>query len=890
MAVPLVVTKTKIPPFRDNRVLRPQLQLRLTEGLKRNLTLISCPAGFGKTTLLSEFAAKCERRVAWFSIDSEDDDSHRFMSYFIASLDTIHEGLATALYPLLETPRPAPLETLLAKMINEINAEFPPFVAILDDYQLIFSHEIHRAMTYLVEHQPAQMHLMISTRADPPLPLSRLRGRDQLTEIREKDLRFRIDEADMFLNQVMKLNLDRQQVEALEGRTEGWAAGLQLAAISLQEQPNKERFIEDFAGSNRFILDYLGQEVLDKQEEQVRKFLLQTSILERMTALLCETVTLLPNCREILEHLEENHLFIQALDQDHTWYKYHRLFKEFLLKTLNNEVPGMAAELHQRASTWYENQGLKDEAIDHALAAGDQNRASKLIESIAIEKLRRSETSSLIRWIEALSADLVDRNPALCITQAWALMLRGGPLDQVEARLRMIEDRSVPDQYLGSACAVRALMASIDGRPEESRRFSQQSLALIREDDLFTRSLIADNLGMVYLMKGDFSSAVDNFSRAVEIGQREGNLMITVGGLCNMAGIWMLQGQLRRAWEANEKALELATDQHGRRLPIAGKALLGLGEIAREWNDLAGAQAYLEEGLQLFQIYGELGSIISYVSLARIKEIQADFAAAQEIIDLAGDLAHKFQASQMDDELVESYQAQLWLRMGELQRAENWVTEKQLASLVSSRGASERFDPVWEIHTQTLTRVYMSRGDYLSAMQATIPLLQTVNKNHRLRSVIRVLALQAVLHQFLGEKEKAIDTLNQALDLGEEESFIRTFLDEGEPMAHLLYEAAEKGHHTGYIGKLLAEYSSEAKRIEAGRLGNDQTGLVEPLSSREIEVLELIADGKSNREIAGLLHISLSTVKGHTSNIYGKLNVRSRVQSVARARELGIIT
>jgi LuxR family maltose regulon positive regulatory protein len=889
MIAPLVVTKIKIPPLRDAMVLRPRLQSRLMDGLERNLTLISCPAGFGKTTLLSEFAAKCDRQVAWFSIDADDDDSHRFVSYLIACLDKIHEGWGAALYPLVETPKPAPVETILAKMINEISAEFPPFVAILDDYHLIYSPEIHQAITYLVEHQPAQMHMVIATRADPPLPLSRLRVRNQLTEIREKDLRFTSDEVDHFLNQIMGLDLNKEQIEALERRTEGWVAGLQLAAISIQDQANKERFIEDFAGSNRYILDYLGQEVLEKQDQQVRAFLLQTSILEKMTAALCEAITRMPQSREILEYLEANHLFILALDQDHTWYQYHRLFKEFLLKTLNIEVPGIEAELHQKASTWYEKQGLKDEAIDHALAAGDQIRASKLIESTALEKLGRSETSSLIRWIDALSDDLIDRNPALCVIQAWALMLRGGPLEQVEARLKIIEDRPVPDQYLGSATAVRALLASIDGRPQDSRQLSQQALELIPEDDLFTRSLLADNLGMVYLMMGDFSGAVDYFYQAVEIGQQAGNLMITVGGLCNMAGIWMLQGQLRRAWEANKKALDLATDQHGRRLPIAGKALLGLGEIAREWNDLTGAQAYLEEGLELFRIYGELGSIISYVSLARIKEIQADFAAAQEIIDLARDLAHKFKASQMDDELVDSFQAQLWLRMGELQRAENWVAEKQLALLVNSRVASERFDPVWEIHTQTLARVYMSRGDYSSAKQVTILLLQTVNKSHRLRSVIRVLALQSVLYQFLGEKEKAIDTLDQALDLGEEESFIRTFLDEGEPMARLLYEAAASGHHTDYIGKLLAEYSFEARMTEAGMLGSDQTELIEPLSSREVEVLELIADGKSNQEIAGLLHISLSTVKGHTSNIYGKLNVRSRVQSVARARELGII-
>jgi len=886
MAAPLVVTKLNVPPLRENRVRRPRLLAQLRAGLDRRLTLISSPAGFGKTTLLSEFAVECDRPAAWFSIDPEDNDAVRFMSYLIASLDSIETGWGQSLYSALQSPKPENLETLTAIMINEISSDFPPFVLILDDYHLISSPEIHRAVVYIVEHQPENMHLMIATRTDPPLPLSRLRVRDQLSELRESDLRFTGQEAEVFMHRVMALDLEADQITALERRTEGWAAGLQLAALSLQDQDDKRRFVEEFAGSNRYILDYLGHEVLEQLSQEVREFLLFTSILDRLSGSLCEGVTLLPNSREILEDLESNNIFIQALDQDCTWYRYHRLFKEYLLKTLNTEMPGMEIELHLRASTWFQQQARLDEAIEHGLAAGDQMKVINLIEEVALEKLMHSETSSLIRWIETLPDDVVEDHAELCLIHAWALMLRGGPLEKVISRLETIEKELDDDRLLGSAAAIRALLASIDGRPQESLQFSQRALRLVPENDLFTRSLLMDNLGMVNLMLGDFGAAVGSFAHAVELSQQAGNLMISVGGLCNMAGIWMLQGQLKRAWEANKQALDLATDKRGRRLPVAGKALLGLGEIAREWNDLPGSAAYLEEGLQLFQNYGELGSILSYVSLARINEIQGNYAAAQEILDRARLLAQNFKASQMDDDLVDSYQVQLWLVMGEQKRAALWVDEEQLVEIVRSHAPSARFDPVWEIRSQTLARWYMSQADYQAAFEVIEPLLVAANRNQRMRSVIKFLAMQAVLLYMLRNTKNALKTLNQALDLGKDEGFIRTFLDEGQSMVQLLYKAAAEGYHSEYIGRLVKEFASE---VPISKRGYEQSDLVEPLSSREIEVLELIAGGKSNQEIAGILHISLSTVKGHTSNIYGKLSVHTRTQAVSRGRDLGII-
>ena len=889
MSLPLLDTKLTIPPLRENRVLRPRLVERLNVGLGRKLTLISSPAGFGKTTLLSEFAAGCDPPVAWISIDEDDNDSTRFIAYLIAALRTVKQGFGESVYPVLQTPKPERIDTLLAVLINEITAEFSPFVLVLDDYHLITSHAIHEQLTYIVEHQPAKMHLMIATRADPSLPLSRLRARDQLTEIRENDLRFTYAEAAEFLNRVMALNLGDEELAAMERRTEGWAAGLQLAGLSLQEQTDKEDFVKTFAGSNHYILDYLGQEVLDNQDEKTHSFLLQTAILERLSAPLCASITGFPDSREILESLERNHLFILPLDPERMWYRYHRLFKDFLLKSLQQLQPNEIAILHNKASRWFEAEGLLDEAIEHALSAGDNHRAMDMIEATAQSRLMRSEAGSIIRWIGKLPQEEVETRPSLCLTQAWALMLRGGPIDNVESNLNFVENQEVDDHLLGSAAALRAFLASIKGDAEISLELSVRALQLLPDDNLFMRSLVADNLGMVYLIRGDFDSSIEAFTQAAKISRQAGNVMIAVGALCNMAGLWMLQGQLKRAWSANLEGLNLATDKRGRRLPVAGKALLGLGEIAREWNQLESSEGYLKEGIELFRLFGELGSVLSYVTLARIKEVQGDLDGAQDIVDLARQLAVQYDASTMDDELVEAYQAQLWIVQGKFEQVLRWVEDKQLEKIVAQKIGESRFDPMWEIHSQTLARVYISQGRYDDALRVIEPMLNIAKASQRMRSVLKMLSVQAVIVKSMGDTQTALQILEQALILGKEESFVRTFLDEGEPMVQLLYEAAANGIVPEYTGQLLAAYTSPETSSESLKSEyKDQIEMVEPLSEREVEVLELIAEGFSNQEIATRLHISLSTVKGHTSNIYGKLAVNKRTQAVARAKELGI--
>lgn len=890
MTMPLLATKISIPPVREKRVLRPRLIARLEAGLSRRLTLISSPAGFGKTTLLSEFAADCDVPVAWFSIAMDDNDPTRFLAYVIGALDSIERGFGDSLLPMPQTPKPEPLEPLLTVMINAIAEEFPPHVLILDDYHLIEEATIHQAMAYLLEHQPEQMHTMIATRADPDLPLSRLRARDQLLEIREKDLRFTDHETAEFLTGVMGLELGKEQLSTMEKRTEGWAVGLQLAALSLQEQADQEDFFRSFAGSSRYILDYLGQEVLDNQTSEVRDFLLRTSILDRLSASLCESLTGSKNSQEILEYLEGHHLFILPLDQERIWYRYHRLFQDFLFKSLSETGSSEIPALHVKASNWFESQGYIDQAIDHAINAGEHQHAVELIEETAESRLMRSESSAIIRWVEALPEGVILSNPSLCLIKAWAIMLRGGPVEEMDRCLVIVERASVADPLLGSAHALRAFQSSMKGDAQASLEQSQRALALLPEDDVFLRSMVADNLGLVYLMLGDFSGSIESFNQAVELSHQAGNQMIAVGALCNMAGIWMLQGQLKRAWSANQQALEIATDSRGRRLPVAGKALLGLGEIAREWNDLDAATGYLNEGLELFKSFGELGSVVSYLSLAHIEVIRGDLQAAQETLNHARQLAAEFKASAMDDEIVDAYQAQLWILQGRKEQAVNWIAENNLEGRFWENLSQPRFDPVWEIHGQTLAKVYLNQGEPDLALKLIEPMLDVAETSKRLRTIIRILAIKAVIFESKGDSDSALEILERALNLAEPEGFVRTILDEGELIVHLLNKAISKGIYPEYAKRLLAA-ALQLKPVQTpikSDLGKQEV-LLEPLSVREIEVLQLIANGLSNQEIANQLHISLSTVKGHTSNIYGKLGVHKRTQAVSRAVELGIL-
>jgi LuxR family maltose regulon positive regulatory protein len=647
MTTPLLATKLYIPSIRPELVSRPHLIERLNAGLHRKLTLISAPAGFGKTTLLSEWVAACERPVAWVSLDKGDNDPTRFWAYFMAALQTLQADAAQAAVgeaalSVLQSPQPPPIEALLTGLINEIASIPAPFILALDDYHLITTQPIHDALAFLLDHLPPPMHLAIATRADPPLPIARLRGRGQVTELRLTDLRFTPDEAAEFLNQVMSLELSADDVAALASRTEGWIAGLQMAAASMQGRKDTASFIQAFTGSDRYILDYLVEEVLHHQPRHIQTFLLQTAILDRLTAPLCDALldirdwildideqteypisnTQYPisnlQSQTILEYLESSNLFIIPLDNERRWYRYHRLFADLLRQRLHQRHPDLVPILHQRASEWHEQNGLMAEAIEHALSGEDFERAAALVEQVAEATLMRSEVATFLSWVEALPDELVRARPTLCVFHAWALLWRGLPLDEVESRLQDVGEDV--DLTPGKVAALRGFMAIFQGQLARATKLCRQALEQLPEDDVFWRSISTWMLSISELADGDLRTGSRALDEVVRMSQKAGNVMIAVPAVCHLARLSDRQGQLHKAQAIYQRALELGTDESGRRLPIASEALIGLGRLSYEWNDLESAARYLEESIALSQQWSEAAALDAYVPLARVRQ------------------------------------------------------------------------------------------------------------------------------------------------------------------------------------------------------------------------------------------------------------------------------
>jgi LuxR family maltose regulon positive regulatory protein len=949
MEAPLLQTKLYIPPSRPELVSRPRLIQRLNAGLQRKLTLVSAPAGFGKTTLLSEWVAgqgaaptgaPSWHRLApqgsrppgvpregsspapdpvgfragaggtgWVSLDEGDNDPARFLAYLVAALQTVQADVGTAALAALQSPQPPPAESVLTALINEIAAlpgpgdhEDRSYILVLDDYHLITAQPIHDTITFLLDHLPPNLHLVVATRADPPLPIARLRGRGQLTELRESDLRFTTDEAAAFLNTRVGLNLSPDDVAALEARTEGWIAGLQMAALSMQRQNDVVGFIRAFTGSDRYILDYLVEEVLQRQPENIQTFLLQTSILDRLTGPLCDAVTNSPPLAEkgagqaMLERLERANLFIIPLDNERRWYRYHRLFADLLRRRLQQMQADLVPTLHRRAGEWFEENGLTASAIEHVLRAGDFKRAAGLIEQIAEATLMRSELATFLGWVDELPDELVRDRPALCVFQAWALLLAGRPLDAVEARLQ----DAARSEALDKTAALRALLALYRGQIPRASELSRRALERLPEDDLFLRNLATWILGLSHLVDGDLATSTHALDQVARTSHRAGNVMIAVMVLCNIAELRMQQGRLYQANDIYQQALEWAKDEQGHLLPIAGEALMGLGSLCYQWNDLEAATRYLVEGIELTGRWGEVGAMDGYISLAHVRQAQGDVDGAQEALQKARQLALKTDVTELDDILVAAHQAHLSVAQGDLEAALCWLEERGLALSGAERLAvdvalSELEARVGDnfLHSRqrrtaeyiTLTRVLLAQGRPDEALAVLKPLLVMAERWGLNERVIRFQILRALAFRAQDDMAQGMAALERALSLAEPGGYVRIFLDEGEPMARLLYRAVERGTAPEYAGRLLAAFPA----LES--LGRElQAEMVEPLSERELDVLCLIAEGLSNQEIAQSLSISTRTVKWHTSNIYGKLGVKNRTQAVAKARSLGVLS
>ncbi len=904
MPTPLLATKLYIPPPRPKVVRRHRLIARLNDGLHRNLTLIAAPAGFGKTTLLSDWIAArtADRgrrtatitsslspqssarstRVAWLSLDDGENDPTRFLAYLVAALQTVAPRIGAGLSAVLRSPQPPPTTSILTALLNDIATVPDPFVLVLDDYHSIDSRPVDQALTFLLEHLPPQLHLVIATREDPQLPLARLRARDQLTELRAADLRFTPAEAAGFLTQVMGLNLAAENIAALERRTEGWIAGLQLAALSMQGKQDTTSFIRSFTGSHHFVLDYLVEEVLHQQSARVQTFLLRTSILDRMCGPLCDALLRAPAAsgQAILEAIERANLFIVPLDNERRWYRYHQLFADLLRQRLHQSSAsstggalGDVTELHHRASVWYEENGLEIEAFHHAAAANDVERAEHLIEGGGMPLQFRGAGAPVLNWLESLPKTALDARPSLWVTYASTLLF-GGQHTAVEQKLQAAEAAlhgAEPDDrttdLLGRIASMRATLAVIQHDAETIIAQSRRALEYLHPDNLPVRTATTYTLGYAYQLQGDRAAASQAFTEVIATGKSFGDSIYTIAATISLGQLQEADNQLSLATRTYKRVLQLAGDPPD---PIACEAYLGLARITYQWNDLDTAQQHGQQCLQLTRQMESVDTFASYgVLLARLRLAQGDVPGAVAVLDEA-------------EAFVRQYN--FVFRMPEVAAARVLVLLHQGHLAAAAHLA--------ETHELSISqaRVHLAQGDPATALAVLGPLRQKMEAKGWADEQLKVIVLQAVAHHAHGEKDKAVHLLGEALSLAESGGFIRIFVDEGLPMARLLYEALAHGVEPAYIRRLLAAFPvAESEQTTSSPLRGPESELVEPLSERERDVLRLLGTDLNGPEIARELTVSLNTMRTHTKNIYNKLGVNNRRAAVRRAEELDLL-
>ena len=911
LELPLLETKLFLPKWSADLVSRSRLIDRIHP--KRKLTLVSAPAGFGKTTLLAEWvAAEPTRLVAWVSLDPTDNESAVFWTYLIAALHKIQPSLGERSLSLLQSPQPPTIESVLMTLLNELTAVEAEFVLILDDYHAIETEAIHRGIGFLLGHLPPQMHLIIASRADPPLSLARLRSHGELTELRVSDLRFKPDEAAAFLNQGMGLEISAVEVSALEQRTEGWIAGLQLAALSLQGREDIPDFVAAFSGDDRYIVDYLLEEVLQRQPDRVRRFLLQTAILERLSGSLCDAVTDQNGGQGMLETLERSNLFIIPLDNKRQWYRYHHLFAHVLLALALIEWPERMPRLHGRASEWYEQNDLFSDAIRHALAAQDFERAAGLIEQVWPTMRKRQQESTVLSWMKLLPEPLIRARPVLSVAYALVL-LNAGQLETVEARLQDAErglaqlGQTVPgspsasqevqrigmdeEQYRSLPASIanaRAFRAQALGDVASTVTYAQQALSLLSTDDDYERGTTAAFLGLAYWASGNVEAAHRSFAEGLMVFQKLGSIQIAVAATLILANMSMAQGRLRAAVKTCEQSLQLAAQQSGPMLQGTPELHLALSEIRYEQGDLETAIQLLQRGETLRQQVSLPGAdYLWWVVKAQLKAAQGDLDAA---LDQLHEAARLYRRSPVPDvRPVEALKVRLWLRQDRLAEALGWLRESGLS-------VYDQPDYLHEYEHLTLARVLIAqykRNGTDEVIHQVIGLLNRLlaaaEAEERTGSIIKILVVLALAGEAQGDLPAAIASLERALLLAEPEGYVRIFVEPGTPMMQLLREAMTRSITPTYTNQLLTALETWGQPAPTASVVPSPQPLIEPLSQRELDVLRLLNTELSGPEIARELVVALSTVRTHTKRIYSKLNVTNRRAAVKRAAELDLI-
>jgi LuxR family maltose regulon positive regulatory protein len=904
---PLLQTKLYRPKVRRGAVSRPRLLEQLDRALGSRVTVVSAPAGFGKSTLLAAWLAGASARgegelaAAWLSLDAGDNDPALFWKYVIASLRTIAPGVGTEALGMVNMPSPVSAQALLTGLVNDLADVERELVLVIDDYHIIQTRTVHDGLAFLIANSPPNVHLVLASRADPPLPLARLRARGDLVEVRAADLRFTAEEASDYLTGAMGLSLTPQQVSTLDDRAEGWIAALQLAALSMRGREDVADFVAGFAGDDRYVVDYLVEEVLQNQPPGVRSFLLQTSILGRMNARLGDAVTGRGDSKAMLEALDRGNLFLIPLDDHRQWYRYHHLFAEVLRARLLDEKPDEVRELHRRASAWHEQHGDQDSAIQHALAASDHSLAARLIEA-AIPAMNRDRREMTLRgWMEALPEGVFRTRPVLSVGFVGAL-LSTGEMDGVEARLRDAErwtnvgagavthsdqlavvDAEELRRLPGSIAIYRSGQALARGDATATVQYARRALDLLDDDDQYRRGAAAALEGLALWGSGDLDGAYAGYAQSVASFRRSGHIADVLGCTVTLADIRLTQGRLRDAMTDYETALQLALDQ----TPPVRRGIpdmhVGISTILYERGDLEAALAHLElgaargdaEGLPKYRYRSRL-------ALAQLRQAQGDLVGAASLLKEA----EHFFVADMGPVVrpVPATRARVWLQQELVAGALEWARAAGLS-------ATDDLSYLREYEHITLARVLLAQHRRLREQQplrdaATLlaRLLEAAEAGGRTGSVLEILVLQALAYRAQGKVAEAGASLERAVQLAEPEGYVRLFVDEGATMAGLLEAIASRDPVRRYVRRLLSLFGAS---IAAPPSGDRTAGLAEPLSEREREVLRLLATEMSGPEIARLLVVSLHTVRTHTKRIYTKLGVNNRRAAVVRAEELG---
>jgi LuxR family transcriptional regulator, maltose regulon positive regulatory protein len=900
MSSDLLHTKLYMPPARPDLVVRPRLTSRLTEGLSRPLTLIAAPAGFGKTTLLAEWRATPQGRdypLGWLSLDPDDSDPPRFWAYVVAALRALPafagaESFGQATLELLHTVPGITPRHYLPPLLNELTAAPGPFALVLDDYHAIESPAVHEAVQFLLDHQPARMHLVVLTRADPPWPLARLRSQGLLAEFRAADLRFTDDEAAAFLSHALDGAVPAEDVAALQQRTEGWVAALQMAALSLAGQngpADRHAFVTSFAGEHRYVADYLAEEVISRQPEPVQEFLMRTAILERMTAPLCAAVTGQDDAGALLEQIDRANLFLVPLDDERRWFRYHHLFADLLRAWLRRIRPDLVHALCQRASQWHETAGHPIPAVTYALAGEDHDRAARLVEQ-NVHDWWGLASSDFLRLMARLPAPVIRTRPTLAVYQAWIGIVTGH-LDAAAALIEAAESQlgSAPaagqDDPLAAMRSFVALMRTycmdLTGQPYALSASVLEAPGQIPEAYVAMRNSADVVLAFILQMNGDLDRAAALLADAARRDLAAGLTNAVPIAISRLARIRMVQGRLPEAAEVCRHHLNLIAGPGAGRHFVTGSLNTALADVLREQNDLAGAEAQAREAVaqnEAWEVPDARGS--AFLVLARVLLARGDAGGAAEGLARA-EAAGRGRTIMTDlAGLHRSVQVRLWLHQGDVAAARQWA---------DARGLSAGDPPSFrqEPDHLTLTRILLAEGRRTEAQTLLARLAPAAAAGGRTGRLIEILALQALaLRQH--DPERALGSLEHALVLAEPAGYVRTFLDEGRPMAELLRQlTGRSGPAQAYAVRLLAALAGGPGSGPAAAGGPE--ALLEPLTDRELEVMRLLTAGLSNQEMAGRLMVSVGTVKTHVHNIYGKLGAAGRVRAIARARELRLI-